>query len=291
MISEIEDWILRTLRPPAAGPTHGIEDIDEVAANPVRPLVACTVTVREPGEESTVRMAALVDLDSGQVTRLPQEDAGRCAWSPDGRRLVLLVSDEGSSRVLVLDVDDPQGAPRHELSVRGLAESAAWSPDGLALAVLVAEPGADISDVHGSGSVRDAPDGEPSWRPRVLPTSAGRRTLLRWPVQEAAATSVTSLIVWEAAWRGEHALVAVTSEGAGEDDWYAATLTDVDLGSGSERTLLDGPRQLAGPAAPPSGERWSVLSARASDRGLVAGELFVGTVGGPSRAWTPQAST
>ena len=281
--SDIEEWILATLRPPSAGPEHGVEDIDEVAAHPTRPLVACTVTVRDPGAEETVRAASLVDLASGRLTRLPHRHAGRCAWSPDGRLLAVLVADEGSSRVLVLDTDDPRGTPRHELPVLGLAESAAWSPDGLTLALVVAEPGADISDAYGSGSVAGPADDQPSWRPRVLPSTEGRRRLLCWPVTTPVARPVTSLNVWEVAWRGERTLVALTSEGAGEDDWYGAVLTDVQVDDGSARTLVEGPRQLAGPSAPPSGDRWSVVSAWASDRGLVAGDLLMGTADG-----TPQ---
>jgi dipeptidyl aminopeptidase/acylaminoacyl peptidase len=86
--------------------------------------------------------------------------------------------------------------------------------------------------------------------------------------------SPTGLNVWEAAWCGADALVAVVSDGPSEDTWYTARLSSIDVDSGAERTLMRSEVQLGLPCASPSGRRVALVQAVCSDRQLVAGDVI-----------------
>ena len=161
--------------------------------------------------------------------------------------------------------------------IAGAVETVAWSPDGSRLCLVVAQFGAEVSDVYGSGTV-SGPAAAESWRPVVSPADdSGRRMLHVWDL----ATGTVEVIcpaanVWEAGWYGPDRLIALVTDAAGEGAWYGATVQAVGIDGRAEQ-LHRSDVQMAQPRANPSGDRWSVLSARASDRGLLAGDLIVGS--------------
>ncbi len=274
---EVEEWVLdhlgRGIRP---GPL-GLVDIAQVAPHPTRDLAACTVSVRRTFAEEPLRRVALVALDSGRVRLLtvPFPQSASPTWSREGRLAVVGMDDEGGATAVVLDVaaDDVSTGPVCEAP--GFVEACAWSPDGARLALLVASPGAEISDVYGSGLVGG---GQETWRPRVLPHPAGSapgRVACVWQPGEGSPRPVSGRNVWELAWCGDDALLALTSEGTDENAWYGAVLTRIDLTAGTDRVLHEPTHQLAQPRCSPDGRSWSVLSGVQSDRGLPAGTLLV----------------
>jgi dipeptidyl aminopeptidase/acylaminoacyl peptidase len=278
VVPEIEAWVREFLEKGQEGEDHAWVDIAQVAVRPGGGQAACTVTIRPAPGQPTSQHVAVVDLSTGEHHFLDQAaPSSRPTWSPEGARLAVVVSVEGrGDQALVLDPDDSRDAIGS--AVDGSVENLHWSPDGTELALVVAQPGAELSDLYGSGVV-GTPGGE-SWRPRVLPREAGRRLLVLWRPTDGRSHQPTPLNVWEANWLGPSALVVLASHGSGEDDWYTATLLNVDAQTGTATTLVDPPHQLAMPRTSPSGRSWAVLSGAASDRDLLAGEILVATGAG-----------
>jgi dipeptidyl aminopeptidase/acylaminoacyl peptidase len=271
----VASWVTEHQRRARETGPPGVTDIAQAAPHPTRDVVACTVTLRSGPDDDGRRVVALVDA-GGMRPLLGAAASGSPVWSPDGGRLAVLASyDGGLVGPVVLDADGAELARAADLG--GAAESVRWSPDGDQLALVVAEPGAEISDVWGSGVVGGA--NSESWRPQVFPHEGGRRRLVVWDVGDGRHRVLTDLNVWEADWCGAD-LVALVSDGAGEDAWYAATVVRITLG-GEVARLHEERFQLARPSGSPDGSSWSVLTGFASDRDLLAGALVVA---GPGHA-------
>src|SRR5262249_54543247 len=90
-----------------------------------------------------------------------------------------------------------------------------------------------------------------------------------------AKISPDGLNVGEAAWSGPGNVLAITSEQPGEDDWYGAVLSRLDVATGEVTELLRSDVQLGLPAGTPDGRLAAVVEAVCSDRWIVAGDLIV----------------
>jgi dipeptidyl aminopeptidase/acylaminoacyl peptidase len=213
-----------------------------------------------------------------QVSAGPDHDAGP-RWSPDGRRLTF-VSDrreKGRMQLFTLSLDDlGEAAPLPEID--GSVEEHSWSPDGTRILVRTAGMHADGAGADGSGALefeRDLPDWTPkvdSWEDRLV----WRRL---WIVDvnsgEVRALSRDGLNVWEAAWCGDGAVVAVASEDPGESSWYRAPLVLIHAATGEDRILATSDVQFGLPTGAPDGSRAAAVEAPCSDRDLVSGRAVI----------------
>jgi dipeptidyl aminopeptidase/acylaminoacyl peptidase len=276
-IGSVEEWVRRHLERCGVPDGLGVVDVGQVAPSPDGRLVACTLHLREAFLAPTRRRVAVVDLDDGgcHPLDLPTPQSEAPTWSAQGRLAVVGVEEDGATAVLVVDVAGGHADVAARWDAAGLVEWCGWSPDGSRVAAQVALEGAEISDVHGSGFV----GGGAGWQPRVLPASDGRRLATVWDPVTGECRDVGTRNVWELAWCGDDALLAVTTDAPDEGAWYAAVLTRVDVRSGRDDLVHRPVHQLAQPRSAPDGSAWSVLSGLQSDRGLPAGELVVGAAG------------
>ena len=191
------------------------------------------------------------------------------AFAPGGARFALAVQDDVGSRLIIADpAADPAAWAEHHLPV--FAEQVAWTADGLV--VLAADPGADAASLT-SGK----PLGGPAADPVVARSAAGFRRL--WKVDPgtgaAAAVSPPGLAVWEFAPVPGGGAVVVASEDPTEAGWYRSRLIELDAAGAPVRVLHTSAWQLSAPAVRPDGRAVAYVEGWASDRGLLAGQVFV----------------
>ena len=268
---------LRRLHEPAFGRPHHVTDL-VTTADASRIVVTGSVFDELEGLPRTalyeVRDSALRALTSGGGSA----KAGRLA--PDGSSLAFL-SDRAKAGMfqLYLLADGQLGEARPAPAVPGSVEYLAWSPDGTRILLGVAGSGAEMADAQGSGTVGSGESGLPSWYPEVdtgAPEDAWRGLWLYTPASgELARVSPDGLNVWEAAWSSSGHVLAITSEQPGEDDWYSAVLSRLDISTGEIIELLRSDIQLGLPAGTSDGTRAAVVEAVCSDRWIVAGDLIL----------------
>jgi dipeptidyl aminopeptidase/acylaminoacyl peptidase len=190
------------------------------------------------------------------------------AVAPGGGVLALAVQDDAGSRLIIADPAAPPARwTEHRLPV--FAERVAWTGDGLV--VLAADPGADAASLT-SGK----PLGGPAADPVVARSAAGWRRLWRVdPVTGAAApASPPGLSVWEFAPVPGGGAVVVASEDPTEAGWYRSRLIQLDASGAQARVLRASAWQLSAPAVSPDGRAVAYVEGWASDRGLLAGQVF-----------------
>jgi dipeptidyl aminopeptidase/acylaminoacyl peptidase len=162
--------------------------------------------------------------------------------------------------------------------VDGTLEWLAWSADGTRLLLGSAGLGADQAGASGSGTT-SAAAGVPSWTPSVESGDGANEWRRAW-ILDVASRELRMLSgekqnVWEAAWCGPGAVVAIVSDAPGEDAWYDATLVAIDAATAETHELVRSDVQLGVPVANADGSRVAVIEALCSDRILVAGTLLV----------------
>lgn len=277
----------RRIHEPAFGSPHRLL---EPSTNPDGSIVAVTGFVYDE-LEGLARRRAYIARDR-ELSSVDAEGPSSATprFSPDGTRLAVLTdaTEEGVFQLVVTDASgsgDRLVAPE----VPGTVEYLAWAPDGSAVLLGVAGRGADLSGGQGSGTTRALDADVPVWFPStddgasddawrsVFVFDLVSRALIRW--------SPAGVNVWESAWLGTDAVLAVISDAPQEGSWYSATLVKIDH-SGEITTIYRPTVQLGWPSASPSGQRVAVVEAVCSDRWVVAGDLLVGSAEGLGRVDT-----
>ncbi|WP_081655435.1 S9 family peptidase [Amycolatopsis orientalis] len=267
---------LRALHEPAFGRPHSLRE-PHVTRGGERVAVTCAVFDELRGVPRT----AVYTVEDGEL-RPVTTGTGSSRWgrfSPDGETLAFL-SDRrtaGEFQLYLLDTGR-LGEARPAPEVPGTVEYAHWSPDGRKVLLGVAGLGADLSGGQGSGTNVKQKRERPSWYPQLDDGSknTGWRTLWVCAVAtgELVRVSPAGMNCWEAGWCGPDQVVAIASDAPGEDAWYTAHLSLIDL-NGDARKLLGSGVQLGLPVGAPDGSQVAVVEAVCSDRGLVAGDLLL----------------
>jgi dipeptidyl aminopeptidase/acylaminoacyl peptidase len=284
---------LQRLHEPAFGRPHRVTDL-AATADASRIVVTGSVYDELEGLPRT----ALYEVRDGELRALTSgggsAKAGRPA--PDGSSLAFL-SDRAKAEVFQLYLlDEGQlGEARPAPPAPGTVEYLAWSPDGTRILLGVAGLGAEMADAQGSGTAGESESGLPAWYPEVeagTPEDSWRSLWLYTPASgELAQISPEGLNVWEAAWSGPGHVLAITSAQPGEDDWYSAVLSRLDISTGEVTELLRSDVQLGLPAGTPDGARAAVVEAACSDRWIVAGDLILLDLAAGTRCTVDTAGT
>jgi len=268
---------LRRQYEPAFGRPHHVTDL--VATSDAGRIV---VTGSVYDELEGLPRTALYQVRDGALHALTSSggSAKAARLAPDGSSLAFL-SDRAKAEVfqLYLLADGDLGEARPAPAVPGTVEFLAWSPDGTRILLGIAGLGAEMADAQGSGTAGSHESGTPSWCPDVeagTPEDAWRSLWLYTLASgELVKVSPDGLNVWEAGWSGTGHVLAITSEKPGEDDWYSAVLSRLDIATGEVTELLRSNVQLGLPAGTSDGTRAAVVEAACSDRWIVAGDLIL----------------
>jgi dipeptidyl aminopeptidase/acylaminoacyl peptidase len=268
---------VRRLHEPAFGKPHHVTDL-VATTDASRVVMTGMVYDKLEGLPRT----ALYEARDGTLRALTSAggSAKSARFSPDGSSLAFL-SNRAKAEAFQLyllaagELGEAQAAP----AVPGTVEYLAWSPDGTRILLGVAGLEAEVSDAQGSGTAGSGESGLPSWYPQVeagTPEDAWRSLwVYTLDSGELARVSPDGLNVWEADWSGPGHVLAITSAQPGEDDWYSAALSRLDLSTGKATELLRSDVQLGLPAGTPDGTTAAVVEAVCSDRLIVAGDLIL----------------
>lgn len=244
--------------------------------HPAEDIVAATADVRDSMEGHSAAWVTLFCAGTSELVRkgsLPK-------FSPDGSRLAHLC-DEGVvlwnwCGTVAESATGPHQFVENEtlIEFKGAIERLAWNPDGTELLIVLAEPGAQLSNVAAGGLL---PPAEP-WLPTVSSSTQhlGWRRLIVIDVETSRWSTVgrESLNVWDAAWAGNDAIVAVCTDGSPtEGAWYSADVRRIDLSTSADEIVVTPSMQLGALAA--SATHLAYVEAVCSDRDIAAGELFV----------------
>jgi dipeptidyl aminopeptidase/acylaminoacyl peptidase len=230
--------------------------------------------------EGRICLVAAEGGELRQITAGPHDDADP-RWSPDGGTLTFRSdrASKGRHQLYALDAALP-GEARPLGTLPGTVEWHRWTPDGSTILAGIAGGAAEQADALGSGTLGGEDTDLPGWIPDVESSDDAeneRRSL--WAVDPSSgATRLVSrpgTNVWEAEPCGPGAVVAVVSEGAGEDAWYRAHVATIDLTTGEEQPLLASDVQLGWATGSPDGAHVAVIEAICSDRLVVCGDLHV----------------
>jgi dipeptidyl aminopeptidase/acylaminoacyl peptidase len=275
VFGDVRDFY-QQMRRPGSGKISDAAHID-VSPDGGTAVFSGTIMDSLVGTPST-RVCA-VELKSGEVRvlsngphvdRLPR-------YSPDGQAMAFVSDSHGVGDFQLYILDLVTGLSRAACAVDGWVEYLEWSPNGAHILLGVAGHGADVAGAQGAVPSRRVRTDLQSWMPDVQIGAEDFSWRRIW-IYNLHSNTVREVgefkgNIWEAAWCGNTAVVAVTSSGPSEGHWYAAKLGVIEISDGSHCVLYAPNDQLGGPAASPSGRRVAVIEAVCSDRGVIAGDV------------------
>jgi dipeptidyl aminopeptidase/acylaminoacyl peptidase len=250
---------------------------EELTMSADEQLVAFTGTRRLTLTGVPDKVVCVGEFSSGTIKVISASDGRLPAWAPDGKRLVYAIAAESAATALVI-YDRESNNSRQLCTIPGVAEYLSWSPDGARILVGVAGARADVAATKGSGTYCAESNVEDnSWMPFVDDGTFDGKWRDAYVVEVASGESnciKTELNIWEAAWCGNSAIIAIVSDIPSESAWYSARLVEIDLsGEYKERCLSE--YQMALPAVSPSGEHIAYIEAICSDRTLAGGNVLL----------------
>lgn len=224
------------------------------------------------GETATPRVTVRETAGGRIAATYESAGCGQCrfdapAWSPDGTSMALIGSDAaaGTASVLVLK----GGKLVTVATVKGVANTVRWSPDGRQLAFLATVGAKKLTGAVEAGARQVGEIGlaqeEDEQRIAIVAAGGG----------EVRLVSPADTFVYEYDWTPDGKGFVVTSaKGNGDNNWWIATLGQVDAASGRLRVLAAPKMQMNMPHVSPDGRTVAFIGGLMSDFGSVGGDVF-----------------
>ena len=254
--------------------TGRISDGSQLHISPDGDRLVFSATVVDKIEEEPPTYIALCELATGKtrlITSGPNTDR-LPSFSGDGCRIAFLSDRERIGEFQLYILDCASGIARAAPKVYGSVEGLQWSADGERILLSVVGSKLPEDSVERARLVN-----LPPWMPRVEPSDEADNWRSCWIYDvvgnTVSRTPVTVRNIWAAAWCGDDALAALTSDRGDEDHWYSARLCILDLKAGRSRDIYIPQNQLGAPVVSPSGQQIAIVEALCSDRGPVLGDL------------------
>jgi dipeptidyl aminopeptidase/acylaminoacyl peptidase len=199
------------------------------------------------------------------------------SWSPDRSALSFIASDSKAGTATLYIAAD--GKVREVTWVKGVANTARWSPDGKRLALLATVGAKKLTGATEAGAalVGEIGSEEDEQRIAIIDRNGGELKLV----------SPADTFVYEYDWTPDGKGFVVTSaKGNGDNNWWVATLGQVDAETGALRILSTPPMQMNMPRMSKDGRTIAFIGGLMSDFGSVGGDVYTVSADGgrPSNA-------
>ena len=121
-------------RPITPADLLAMQRVSEPQLSPDGSRTLYTVGVPDLRENRIARNIWIVPTAGGEARALTTtgKDSG-AKWAPDGRRIALISTRNGSAQIYLVNADGP-GEPNQLTSLSGGADNIVWSPDGRTIA-------------------------------------------------------------------------------------------------------------------------------------------------------------
>jgi dipeptidyl aminopeptidase/acylaminoacyl peptidase len=281
----------------AADPAHisgileqlaSIHSIGEVVISPdgKQVIYGTSITGRQGGADVDVSALWMANAKDGtgamRLTACPGSvcDEHGAAWSPDGKGVAFVTTDEHDQPQIAIAQADNRGVTVIT-AAHGPLDTPRWSPDGNRIAFLYSE-GAPKNPGPLNPLGRDA---------GVLSSTVYEQRLAVIPARGGTAKLLGpgDLNVYEFDWSPDGTRFAVTAaHGSGDDNWWIAELDLIDAQSGAVTSLLKPALQMASPRWSGDGKRIAYIGGIMSDEGITGGDVYrIDAAGGDPVDLTP----
>jgi dipeptidyl aminopeptidase/acylaminoacyl peptidase len=262
--AEVEEFYRRSLE----GQLGAYSSLACPVLSPDGSKVAFTGSGLDSLDEPPWRRVYLLDRESGQVTEIPAQecDAHDPAWSPSGQWVAFLAAPANGATAVSYFQPETGRLLRSAVQPAYGVDGFAWCPSADRLLAWSSERRPEL------GTVPRHPEAD--WIPAVRATFANARQDVFTEIPgELAETgrAPAELWIWEAAWVGPRAYLALASDLTEPPDWYRARLVLVETVTGTHEELYQPQLQAGRLSASPDGQAASWIEGLASDRGMIAG--------------------
>jgi dipeptidyl aminopeptidase/acylaminoacyl peptidase len=209
----------------------------------------------------------------GRVNPCPRCRYTGLAWSPDGKRLAFLATDD-RTEVVRIEMAHPgasanqQAIPTRTLATfKGVGGTLRWSPDGSQVALLATVNAKKLAGALEAGAPQVGEIGEEPDEQRIAVVSGSGG-----PIR---LVSPADLYVYEYDWVPDGSgFVATAAHGNGDENWWVAELLLIDLRSGQTHPIAHPDFQIAMPRVSPDGMNVVFIGGLMSDFGTVGGDVY-----------------